>query len=412
MNICLVSQEYPPETPWGGIGTQTRIKAHGLARLGHNVHVLTRSADEGSDLRIEAADGITVHRMQPPGYEFPIYGRCAYMIGYAWGVLRQLDRIMKEVRFDIVDFPEFGGEGIAYQLDRTCWNWAPVAVHLHGSLAMFVEFTGWPDPSTRFYRYGSFAEETSIREADGLLASSASHADLVCRRYGVPRESIEVVHCGVDADLFNLPAPEARPAARPTVLFVGNIVENKGIQTVVKAVISLLAKYPDIRLQVVGRVPRGPDLINLLRAWIEAANAQDNVEFAGFVAPKDLPAYYKGADVFCSPADFEGGAASVYLEAMGCGCPVIASASGGGAETVTHEETGLLVPPNDVAATAEAIDRILGDPAFHRRIARAARERIDEYFSIDKYALRVQAAYEKIIAHSLQKPQRHEDVRE
>jgi glycosyltransferase involved in cell wall biosynthesis len=189
-------------------------------------------------------------------------------------------------------------------------------------------------------------------------------------------------------------------------------VENKGVHTVVKAVISLLSKYPNIRLQVVGRVPRGPDLVDLLRTWIAAAKAEENVEFIGFVAPNDLPAYYKGAHVFCSPADFEGGAASVYLEAMGCGCPVIASASGGGAETVTHEKTGLLVPPNDMTATARAIDRILGDPAFQRRIARAARERIDEYFSIDKYALRVQAAYEKIIANSLQKPLRHEDVRE
>src|SRR5580704_7595948 len=132
MNICLVSQEYPPETPWGGIGAQTRNKARGLARLGHQVHVLTRAADDGPDLRTEVVDGVVVHLMRPPGYEFPIYGRSTYMMGYSWHVLRHLKQLMKTVRFDVLDFPEFGSEGAAYQLDRTCWNWAPIVVHLHG----------------------------------------------------------------------------------------------------------------------------------------------------------------------------------------------------------------------------------------------------------------------------------------
>jgi len=63
MKICLVSQEYPPETAWGGIGTQTWIKARALARLGHDIHVLSRAANEGPELRTEIAAGVIVHRM-------------------------------------------------------------------------------------------------------------------------------------------------------------------------------------------------------------------------------------------------------------------------------------------------------------------------------------------------------------
>jgi glycogen synthase len=411
MNILLVSQEYPPETPWGGIGTQTRNKARGLARLGHQVHVLTRAAGDGPDLRTEVADGVVVHLMQPPGHEFPIYGRSAYLLGYSWHVLRHLDRLMNTVRFDVLDFAEFGSEGAAYQLDRTVWNWVPVVVHLHGSLAMFVDYTGWPAWASRYGRFGAFMEELTIREADGLMASSAGHADLISRRYGVHREAIDVVHCGVDAELFRPGAVDEAPA-RPTVLFVGNIIENKGVHTVLEAVIQLRSRFPDIVLRVVGKVPGGTDLMDRLRFRLRAAGAEVNVDFAGFVQADQLPDLYRQAHVFCSPADFEGGTANVYLEAMACGRPVIASTAGGGLEAVTDGQTGLLVPPNDVAATAAALDRILSDPLARQRMGRAARQRVDDYFALDHYVLRVQAVYEKTIARSQARPERHEDVRE
>ncbi|PYT28129.1 MAG: hypothetical protein DMG58_18915 [Acidobacteria bacterium] len=66
MNICLVSQEYPPETARGGIGTQTWNKAKSLSQLGHEVHVLTCAGAEGPDLRSESCSGVMVHRMQTP----------------------------------------------------------------------------------------------------------------------------------------------------------------------------------------------------------------------------------------------------------------------------------------------------------------------------------------------------------
>lgn len=411
MNICLVSQEYPPETPWGGIGTQTRNKARSLARLGHQVHVLTRAADDGPDLRTETVDGVIVHLMRSPGFDVETYGRASYMMGYSWHVLRHLERLMRTTDFDVFDFPEFGGEGIAYQLDRTSWNWVPVVVHLHGSVAMFAEFTGWPEPPTRFYRYGTFVEEFSIKQADGLIASSSGHADLVSRRYGVPREEIDVVHCGVDADLFS-PQPGGPDLPdRPTILFVGNIVENKGVHIVVEAALRLRSKFPNLALRIVGEVPEN-DLMRHFRSLLKEERAERNVEFTGFVPGEELPKYYRRAHVFCLPSEFEGGAANVYLEAMGCACPVIASTAGGGLEAVTDGQTGLLVPSNDVAATEQALDRILSNPDVGRRMGLAGRQRVEEYFALDRYVLRVQAAYEKTIARSQQKPERHQDMRD
>jgi glycosyltransferase involved in cell wall biosynthesis len=409
MKICLVSQECPPETPWGGIGTQTWNKARALADRGHEMHVLSRSAEEGADLHTELNQGVIVHRMKPPGYAFPIYNRATYLLGYTWTVLGKLAELMEQTSFDVLDFPEFGGEGFAYLLDRTTWNWAPVVVHLHGPLAMFIEYMGWPEKESRFGQVGNYLEQFSVQHADGLMACSASVANLAERYYGVPAKTIDVVHCGVDTSVFH-PASGPTAIERPTVLFVGAIVENKGAKVLVEAALRLRKKYPDLLLRMIGK--GGPDLMDQIEAMIRAANAQDNVEFLGFVDLEKLPDYYRSAHLFCSPAaEFEG-FGQVFLEAMACECPVIASTAGGGIEAVTDEETGLLVEPNDVAGTAAAMDRLLADADFRRRLGRQGRQRVLEYFAMPQFSRRVEAVYEKAIRSSRASPQRYVDERE
>jgi glycosyltransferase involved in cell wall biosynthesis len=244
------------------------------------------------------------------------------------------------------------------------------------------------------------------------MACSGCIAELTSRYHHVPRASIDVVHCGVDADLFR-PAPELEPKARrPTVLFVGNIVENKGTHTVFDAALRLLRKYPDLCLQIVGRIPEEKDMVKSFRARLAADGAERNVEFVGFVDSARLPDFYRRAHVFCSPAEFEGGVANVYLEAMACGCPMVVSTAGGGPEAVLEGQTGLLVPPNDVEATVRALDRILGDALLRQHMGETARRRVVEYFAMDKYVLRVLAVYEKAIERSGQHPARWQDNRE
>jgi glycosyltransferase involved in cell wall biosynthesis len=402
MNVCLVSQEYPPETARGGVSTQTWNKARALAGLGHTVHVLSCAGSPGPDVRTETDAGVTVHRFQPPGFEFPVYQTPTYWLGYTWLVLRQLHRLMEATALDVIDFPEYGAEGFAYQLDRTPWNWVPVVVQLHGPLAMFVEHIGWPERGSDFHRVGTAMEELSIKRADALMACSANIADLTAGLYGVSRQAIDVVHCGVDAEAFRPPAERA-VGGRPTVLFVGNIVGNKGVEVVFEAVLRLRRRYPDVRLQVVGDCG---GLAQELQEHARGAGAAANVEFTGFVGRAGLPALYQGADVFCSPAQYEGGVANVYLEAMACGCPVVASTAGGAPEAVADGQTGLLVPPGDVASVASALDRILGDARLRSRMGEAARQKVEDYFAMDQYVARVLAVYQKAIDYSLRERDR------
>jgi glycosyltransferase involved in cell wall biosynthesis len=411
MNVCLVSQEYPPDTAWGGIGTQTRLKAEALVGLGHTVHVLTRTAQPPPSVQREASGAIKVHRLLPPGIDFPIYGRQTYLLGYTWYVLHALSQLREMVELDVIDFPEFGGEGFAYLMDRTSWNWVPVVVHMHGPLAMFAQHMAWPKIGSRFHQFGTFLERMSIQCADALMAGSSAIADLVSQHYNVARNTIDVIHCAVDAERFR-PAPEATAKrARPTVLFVGQVVETKGLGTTFEAVLRLRRKYPNIRLQILGGLPKS-DLMDGLQERLRAEDAHQNVEMVGFVAPDQLQPYYQQADVFCSPAWFEGGIASVYLEAMACGCPLVVSTAGCGPETICDGETGILVPPNDVLATEAALDRILRDEGTRRRMALACRRRVEDYCTIPKHGGRIVAVYEKAIARSRLSNERTLDNRE
>lgn len=409
MRICLVSQNYPPETAHGGISTQTWNKAQALTALGHSVDVLSCAAGPGPDLFTRADGGVTVHRLQPPGQEagreFATFQEETYWLGYSWTVLRHLRSLMEHKTFDVIDFPEYGAEGFAFQLDRTPEEPA-IVVQLHAPLAILAEHIGWPAKDSPLFRVGTAMEGLSIKSADALMACSANIADFTSQFYGVARESIDVVHCGVDAAAFHPAAAKSRCGEDPVVLFVGNVAGNKGVEPLFEAVLQLRLKYPRIRLLMLGNCNDG--LIEEFRARAAAVAAIDNFEFTGFINRVQLPEFYRRADIFCSPAQYEGGVANVYLEAMASGCPVIASTAGGAPEAVIEGETGLLVPPNDVPATMQAIDRILTDPSFAEHLSRNGRRRVEEYFSMEKYISRVLNTYERAMQNSRERLQRIE----
>ena len=296
----------------------------------------------------------------------------------------------------MIDFAEYGAEGFAFQTDRTLANWTPVVVQLHAPLALLAENVGWPEPGSAFAEVGSFMEGFSIRRADALMACSANIADFAAERYGVERSEIDVVYSGVDAAAF---APGPKPEGPPTVLYVGNIAPSKGVETLVEAVLRL---GPEVRLLVAGERNALADTL---------AQRAPGVEFLGFVARDDLPALYRAADVFCSPAQHEGGVANVFVEAMACARPVVASTAGGGPEAVLDGETGLLVPPGDVDAVAGALARLFGDRGLAARMGEAGRRRVEEVFAMDRYIERVLAVYERAVERSL-RSRDHQRARE
>ncbi len=392
MRIALVSQEYPPETAHGGIGSQTYRKAHDLASLGHEMRVVSLSVD-GCERR--SRDGaVEVLRVPTDVAGLAIATEPTRWLCWSLAAAAAVARLHAEKPLDLVDFPEWGGEGYVHLLNRTPWSHVPTVIHLHGPLVMLASVLGWPERDSDLYRVGTEMEGTSLRLADAVFSSSDCSADWCAKHYGIPRESIPRLHTGVDVRSF---APRDLPRdPRPTLLFAGNLSESKGALTLLAAALRLAGEVPGLRLRMLGR----GDLAERLRAEAAAAGRSDLLELPGFVAREDLPHELARADVFAAPSVYEGGPGFVYLEAMACGLPVIAGQNGGAGEVVRDGETGCLVPPGDVEALVAALRRLLLDPDLRRTMGRRARRFVEQEAASEDCARRIEAFYAGVVARS------------
>ncbi len=126
----------------------------------------------------------------------------------------------------------------------------------------------------------------------------------------------------------------------------------------------------------------------------------DRVKFVGFIPDPLLVAYFKTCDVFCMPSvERAEQFGLVQLEAMYCGKPVVATRLGTGVEFVTLDgETGLLVPPKDPHALADALRTLLGNPALRMRLGTAGQRRVEEVFSVKQMVDKTVDVYQRVLA--------------
>jgi glycosyltransferase involved in cell wall biosynthesis len=180
---------------------------------------------------------------------------------------------------------------------------------------------------------------------------------------------VRVIPNGVD-----VPDEVGREAEPLEILYAGRLSREKGI-------LELVAAADGMQLVVAGDGP--------LRERVPGA--------LGFVPHQELMGLYARAAVVACPSHREGFGVAC-AEAMAHGRPVVASAVGGLLDLVVHEETGLLVPPRDVAALRSALERLIGNPDLRRRFGVAARDRIRERFSWERFAADTVEAYEDALA--------------
>jgi glycosyltransferase involved in cell wall biosynthesis len=363
MRLAFVSQAYPPDTATGGIGTQTRLKARGMAARGHDVWVVAMGTAAEP---IEQLDGpVRVLRVPSPLHDDPELTESGLWRAWSAAVAETLRELHAHTALDLVDFPEYGGEGHDFSLERLD-PWVSMTVQVHGPLAMLAETIGWPEPGSELLRVGLEMEGTALRRADLVYSSSALSADWVAHAHGVDRSAIDVLHVGVDTERFR---PGLAPRhVRPTVVYVGAISESKGAFVLLDAVLRAAETVPGLRVRMLGRGT--PKVTEELRRRADEAGRPAVLDLAGYVGHDQLPHELCRGHVLALPSRYEGGPGLVLLEAMACGLPVIACAGSGAAEAVAPGVSGLLVPPDDPEALAQALVA-LAQPA--RREAMAAR---------------------------------------
>ena len=201
----------------------------------------------------------------------------------------------------------------------------------------------------------------------GRIAVSVSARDTWQGHFG---GTMAVVPNGVAPEFFAGPQPlPGWNAAGPTVLFVGRLEPRKGLAYLVRAFLRLKPRFPAARLLVVGR-DRGHQQDKAM-AMVPPRLRPDLV-FVGSVPQADLPSYYASADVFCAPSLGGESFGIVLAEAMAVGLPVVCSDIGGYRDLVRDGSEGLLVPPRDPEALAEALAGLLDNPARRAAMGQAA----------------------------------------
>ena len=202
-----------------------------------------------------------------------------------------------------------------------------------------------------------------FRDANKIITVSDSLRRLALS-LGLSEDRGQVVGNGVDADKFApVPRQEARtryhlPVNAKVLITVGGLVERKGFHRVIACLPELLKTHPDLHYLVVGGPCPEGDMSQVLKDQVAALGLGDRVHFLGSIPPDDLKWPLSASDVFILSTRNEGWA-NVILEAMACGLPVVATDVGGNAEVVSRPDLGEIVPFDDQAALAEALERSL-----------------------------------------------------
>lgn len=254
------------------------------------------------------------------------------------------------------------------------------------------------------------AERDAVALADRIVAASEIELHELSSLYDADPRMVRVVPLGVDTELFR-PTRQAdarralgRDACGNVLLFVGRIEQIKGIEVLLRALGLLFFRRPDLRantcLLVVGGATdpeedgTESEKIAELRRMVAAHRMEENVEFVGAVDQRELGLYYAAADVCAVPSLTES-FGLVALEAMACGTPVVATRVGG-LQTVVTETSGLLVPPSDYQALAEATARLLDDVELRQRLSVGARARARQ-FTWDRVADAIEDVYAEVL---------------
>ncbi|MEU4240311.1 glycosyltransferase [Actinoplanes sp. NPDC026619] len=383
MRIAMISEH---ASPLGDGGQQTHVAdlSAALAELGHDVRVYTRRDDPVVADEVTTPGGIRVVHVPagpahvvPPDLLLPYMGEFARWLEDRW---RETDWVP-----DIVH-AHFWTSGLA-AVTAARQRGIPVVQSFHELGEIEAADDGKPSRSGY--------ERALGRAVDRVVAQSQDELRGLVR-IGVPRAQLTVVPAGVDSIRFSPEGPTAeRDSGRPRILSVGTLVERKGFGDVIQA----MRWVPDAEVVVVGgpsadALPTDPGA-RKLRALAERLQVSDRLRLVGRVPFKDMPGWYRSADVLVAAPWQEDLEASA-LEAMACGVPIVGTAVGGLTETVVDGLTGDLVPARDPRALGGALRRLVNDKVRRFAYATAALDRARQAYSWKRVASQVGSVYSAV----------------
>ena len=227
----------------------------------------------------------------------------------------------------------------------------------------------------------------------GIAVSQGNQA-LLLEQHGFPAERLHYIPNGIDPTIARaVPrSGELRqswqiPPAVPLIGLIARMNGSKGHDILLQALPQVWAHHPQVHVVLVGTGEHEAQI----KAQAQAIDEQQRIHFVGY--QKDLPNVLAELDIFVLPS-FHEGLSLALLEAMASEKVIVATATDGSTEVLTHGENGLLVPIGDSAALAKALLEVLEHPEQHGRLGRVARETIIQQYHFDRTLARIWALYE------------------
>ncbi len=376
LRVALLTREYPPDV-YGGAGVHVAYLARELASL-VDLTVHCQGADR---------PGAVAH--QP------------------WDLLAGANPALATMSTDLAMTAAVGGADLVHS---HTW-YANLAGHLAALLygvphVMTVHslepLRPWKaEQLGGGYALSSWCERVAVESADAIIAvSDGMRADVLAAYPAVPPDRIRVIRNGIDTTEY-APDPGTEvlqrhglDPLRPYVIFVGRITRQKGVPVLLRAAARL---DPEAQLVLCAGQPDTPELAAEVTELVTSLQAtRTGVFWIPEMLPKrDVIQLLSHAIAFACPSLYEP-LGIVNLEAMACGTAVVGSRVGGIPEVVADGETGLLVPPDDPAALAAALNALLRDPARAAAMGLAGRKRAMAEFGWDAIAAQTAALYAEL----------------
>ncbi len=200
-------------------------------------------------------------------------------------------------------------------------------------------------------------------------------------------KKFDLARLGVDCDHFSARPFRASPQTFE-ILCVGRLVSTKGQRILIEAVAQLIAAGRDLRLHVIGD---GPDR-NALERIVREKGVADQILFKGAINQDHIRQYYEAADIFAL-ASFAEGIPVVLMEAMSMEIPCVATSINGIPELIRNGIDGILVPPSDIDGLAQALSRLMDNPALRQSLGKAGRARVQEHYELAKSVNRLEEVF-------------------
>ncbi|WP_284200200.1 glycosyltransferase family 4 protein [Alicyclobacillus sacchari] len=358
-----------------------------MASQGMDVHVLTLAG--GNSPLEDTVDGVHVHRVhvrQPDGGSF---------IDFAFQMnLSMLDRALAladdGIVFDVIHAHDWLVADAAKSLKQR-WQ-LPLVATIHAT-----EHGRNHGIYTDTQAYIHHREWVLTYEAARVIVCSSYMQSEVKRLFALA-DKMRILPNGIEvpavaADRANR-GRENGDGSDDTVVFVGRLVREKGVQHLLEAAPAILREFPHTRFVIVGQGP----MLEELQEQCHRMNLEPHIDFAGYVDDAERNELLQNASAVVVPSLYEP-FGIVALEAMAAGAPLVVSDVGGLADIVDHDRNGLKVYPGDPHSIAQQVCRLLGDPDLRQRLRMVARDDLVrfDWRSIAQSTLDV---YREVVSHT------------